>query len=88
MNFAVYKPLDIIGFTGTPFFKTVPNFDFYFFGVYFPVSANIIAQIAVQRFSGKPRLFLQTQLPFRLPCFEIHAALLRKQQDQIGRAHV
>jgi hypothetical protein len=37
VNFAVYKPLDFIGFTGTPFFKTAPNFDFYFFGGYFLV---------------------------------------------------
>ncbi|MBQ6067249.1 MAG: hypothetical protein IJK89_10570, partial [Clostridia bacterium] len=61
-------PLDFIGFTGTPFLKMAPNFDFYFFGGYFLVCAIIIAQIAKQRFllsrEAAPVSF-QTQLPSR-----------------------
>ena len=50
MNYADFNPLDYIAFTGAPFLKTAPNFDFYFFGGYFLVCAIIIAQIAEQRF--------------------------------------
>lgn len=78
VKFAVYKPLDFIAFTGTPFLKKAPNFDFYFSGGYFLACATIIAQIAVQRFllsrEAAPVFFRRSSL-FDLPCLEIHAAL-------------
>ena len=37
LNYADLKPLDFIGFTGTPFRKIAPTIDFYFFGGHIPV---------------------------------------------------
>ena len=84
VNFAVCKPLDFIGFTGTPFFKTAPNFDFYFFGGYFLACATIIAQIAEQRFllprEAAPVFSDAAPIPGSSG-FDIHAALFSKPQD-------
>ena len=70
--------------TGTPFFKTAPNFDFYFFGGYFLVCAIIIAQIAEQRFllSRKAAPVFSDAAPIPGSSgFDIHAALFSKPQD-------
>ena len=69
MNYAVLESLDFIGFTETPFLKTAPTIDFYFFGGYILVCGISAPQIAEFQF-----FVSAVNRPKALPLPSVHRA--------------